>query len=156
MKIEPAKPIDAIWIKEKINMEFPYTKLTKEKIEEKITNPKFVVLIAKQENIYTGFSELEIFFDKKEARLNGIYVEDAWRDQGIAKEMIAELIHHCKLNNIEKIFLLVKTTNEDAKELYKKTKFAFEKIHDKEIEDTLVEVWSQKIPLENHHRHNSF
>jgi len=156
LKIEPAKPIDAIWIKEKINMEFPYTKLTKEKIEEKITNPKFVVLIAKQENIYTGFSELEIFFDKKEARLNGIYVEDAWRDQGIAKEMIAELIHHCKLNNIEKIFLLVKTTNEDAKELYKKTKFAFEKIHDKEIEDTLVEVWSQKIPLENHHRHNSF
>ncbi len=154
MNIETAKPEDAAWLNEKISAEFPYTKFTPQKIEEKIKDPKYLVLIAKQENIYTGFSEIELFFDKKEARLNGIYVEDSWRDQGIAKAMIARMIEYCRANSIEKLFLLVKKTNEDAKALYKKTKFTFEKMHEKEIEGTPVEVWSQIIPKDNPHRHH--
>jgi ribosomal protein S18 acetylase RimI-like enzyme len=154
LNIETAKPADAVWLNEKITREFPYTKFTPDKIEEKIKDPRFLVLIAKQENIYTGFSEIELFIDKKEARLNGIYVEDAWRDQGIAKAMIARMIEYCKTDGIEKLFLLVKKTNTDAKELYKRTKFTFEKMHEKEIEGTQVEVWSQIVPKDNPHRHH--
>ncbi len=152
LNIDTAKKEDVPWLDQKISEEFPYTQFTPQKIEEKITDPKFLVLIAKQENIYTGFCEIELFLDKKEARLNGIYVEDAWRDQGIAKAMIARMLEYCKANKIERLFLLVKKTNENAKALYKTTKFTFEKIHEKEIEGTEVEVWSQIVPKENPHK----
>ncbi|MCX6803614.1 MAG: GNAT family N-acetyltransferase [Candidatus Diapherotrites archaeon] len=77
--------------------------------------------------------------------MNAIFVEDAWRDQGIAKRLIAQLVNQCKHKRIQKLFLLVKETNEDAKALYKKTGFKFEKMHDKIIEDTPVEVWGQAV-----------
>ena len=93
----------------------------------------------------TGFSEIEFFFEKSEARLNAIYVEESWRDQGIAKRMIAKLINECKHKKINRLFLLVKVKNEDAKALYERTGFTFEKMHEKEIQGDKVEEWAQLI-----------
>ena len=145
MDIEKAKPEQAAWLDEVIKREFPYTKFTPEKIISRINDPKFAVLVARQENIMTGFAEMELFLEAHEARLNGIYIEDAWRDQGIAKMLIAHLINLCKHKRVQKLFLLVKETNEDAKALYTKTGFKFEKIHNKKIEDAKVEVWTQYV-----------
>ena len=145
MNIEKAGPKHVTWLDEVIKREFPYTKFTPEKIISRINDPKFVILVARQENIMTGFAEMELFLAAHEARLNGIYVEDAWRDQGIAKMLIEKLINTCKHKKVQRLFLLVKENNEDAKALYKKTGFVFEKIHEKKIEDSTVEVWAQKV-----------
>lgn len=145
LNIQKATLADTEWLDEIIKREFPYTKFTPKKIIERINNPEFLVFVAKQENILVGFGEMQLFLDKKEARLNGIFVEDAWRDQGIAKEIIARIINQCKHKKIQRLFLLVKENNEDAKALYKKTEFVFEKMHDKIIEGEKVEVWGQNV-----------
>lgn len=145
MNIEPARPKHAEWLNETIKDEFPYTKFTPENILSRINDPNFLILIARQENIMTGFAEMQGFPEKNEARLNAIYVEEAWRDQGIAKALIARITAEAKRRKLVRIFLLVKETNEDAKALYERTGFKFEKMHDKKIEGTQVEVWAKKL-----------
>ncbi|MEI7961164.1 MAG: GNAT family N-acetyltransferase [archaeon] len=145
MNIENAKPANVEWLNEVIQEEFPYTKFTMEKVASKINNPKYLILIARQENIMTGFCETEFVTEKKEARLNAIYVEESWRDQGIAKRMLAQIVNECKHRKITRLFLLVKESNTDAKALYEKTGFKFEKIHNKIIEGEKVEIWAQEV-----------
>ena len=145
LNIEKAKPEYSEWFNEVIKREFPYTEFTAEKIEEKINNPKYLLLVARQHNILTGFCELEFFEGKKEARLNCVFVEEAWRDQRIATMLIRQAVNKCKHRKLERIFLLVKMENEGAKHLYDETGFSFEKMHDKEIEGSQVEVWSQGV-----------
>jgi len=145
MNITPAGQKHVLWLDEIIKREFPYTEFTPEKIISRIEDNKFVVLVAMQENIITGFSEMELFLEKKEARLNAIFIDEAWRDQGIAKMLIQKIINTCKHKKIQRLFLLVKENNEDAKALYSKTGFVFEKIHNKKIENAKVEVWAQKV-----------
>lgn len=145
MNIENAKPEDASWLDEAIREQFPYTSFTPQHIIERINDPKYLVLVAKQVNIFTGFAELEFFLEKKEARLNAIYVEEAWRDQGIAIMLIEKVINTCKHKRIQRLFLLVKKNNEAAKGLYKKTGFTFEGMHDKVIDGSEVEVWAKSV-----------
>jgi ribosomal protein S18 acetylase RimI-like enzyme len=140
MKIKRAKETDAEALDEAIKTEFPYTFFTPEKISEKIKSPNFLILTAWQGNICTGFIEVELL--GREARLNGVYVEEAWRGQKIATQLIQKAIHECKRKHIGRVFLLVREGNEGAKELYKKTGFKFEKMHDREIDGNKVEVWS--------------
>ena len=145
MNITRATPGDAEWLDEKIREEFPYTEFTPKKIMDRINNPKYLVLIAKQVNILTGFIEIELFIEDDEARLNAIFVEDAWRGQQIATSLIEQAINECKHKKLQRIFLIVKENNEGAKELYKKTGFEYEGPHDKEIEGSKIEIWSQGI-----------
>lgn len=145
MNITLANEKDVEWLNEVIRIEFPYTEFNEKKITEKINNPNFCILVARQGNIQIGFCETELFTQKQEARLNAIFVEDAWRDQGIGKTLIEYTINQCKHKRIQKIFLLVKKENVGAKTLYKKTNFDFIKMHDKKIDDSDIEVWEQKI-----------
>ena len=145
MNIEKAKTEHSEWIDGIIKEEFPYTTFTPKHIQERINNQKYLILVAKQENIFTGFIELEIFQEKKEARLNAVFVEDAWRAQKIGTKLVEQAINECKHKKLQKIFLLVKENNEGAKHLYTNTGFKFEKIHDKIIEGTTIEQWGQKI-----------
>jgi len=145
MNIEKAKPTDADWLDEVIKIEFPYTEFTPEKIIERINNPKYLILISKQVNIYTGFTELELFPEKKEARMNALYVQDGWRDQKIGTMLVEQCINECKHKKIQRLFLLVKVGNTGAKYLYEKTGFVFEKMHDKILDGSEVEVWAQEI-----------
>ena len=145
MLIEPAKPEEAVWLDEVIKREFPYVAFTPDKIIERINNPKYLILLSRQENIYTGFAELELFLAKNEARMNALYVDDAWRDQKIGTRLVEQCINECKHRKIQRLFLLVKKGNTGAKYLYTKTGFAFEKKHNKKLDDSEVEVWSQNI-----------
>jgi N-acetylglutamate synthase-like GNAT family acetyltransferase len=143
--IETAKQDCVDWLNEMIKREFPYTAFTPQHIEERINNPKYLILIAKQENIITGFAELELFPEKKEARLNAVFVEESWRDQKIGTTLVRHAINQCKHKKIQRLFLLVKIENFGAKHLYEEVGFSFEKMHDKIIDDSEVEVWGMKV-----------
>lgn len=145
MNIEKASIESAEWIDKMIKQEFPYTDFTPKKIEERINNPNYAVFVAKQKNIFTGFAEIEIFLEKKEARLNAIFVDDGWRDQKVGTMLLEKVINECKHKRIQKLFLLVKTTNHGAKHLYQKVGMKFEKPHEKEIDGANVEVWAIEI-----------
>ena len=146
MNIEKAKPSEAEWLDEIIRREFPYTEFNPEKIIDRINNPNYSILIVRQTNIMVGFLDLEFFTDKAEARMNAVYIEDAWRGKRLATALIEQAINECRHKKITRLFLLVKKDNEGAKQLYLDTGFAYEKMHDKIIEGNEVEVWAQKPP----------
>ncbi|MFA5357527.1 MAG: GNAT family N-acetyltransferase [archaeon] len=143
MNIRKASQEDVPIIDEIVKREFPYTKIPQERIAQKISEKNFLILVACQANIFTGFAETELL--ENEARLNGIFVEDAWRDQKIATNIIKKTFEELKKQKIFRIFLLVKESNDGAKKLYEKNGFKFEKIHDKEIEGEKIEIWSQQL-----------
>jgi len=145
LKIEKAKAEYSNWLDETIKKEFPYTEFTPNKIASRITDPHFLILVAKQVNILTGFIELELFLETKEARLNAVFVESSWRGQHIGTRLVQQAINECKHKRIQRLFLLVKVENEAGKALYKKNGLKFEKLHDKIIEGSQVEVWSMPV-----------
>jgi len=149
MKISLALLQDAEWLDSVIKVEFPYTMFSPEKILARITDPRFCVLTSKQKNIIQGFLELE-FLDGEEVRLNAVYVEDFWRLQRVATHLIKQSIKEAKKRGVKRMFLLVKENNLNAKRLYERLGFNFEKIHDKLIEGSKVEVWT--IQLEKEHK----
>lgn len=145
MNIKKATTDCADWINEMIKREFPYTAFTPKHIEERINDPKYLILIAKQANITTGFAELELFLDKKEARLNAVFVEDSWRDQKIGTKLVEQCINECKHKKIQRLFLLVKTENVGAQHMYDEIGFRCIGMHDKIIDGSDVEVWDMKV-----------
>lgn len=122
---------------------FPYVTFTKKKVIKKLSNKNFLLLKSVRGNIFTGFLEVE-FIDVSKARLNAIYVIDAFRCQGFAKKLIDEAIHEIRRKKISEFFLLVKEDNIIAKKLYEKSGFVFEKFHDKKLDGSIVEVWVYK------------
>lgn len=142
--VEKVTTDDVYDILEIIDYAFPYVTFTKEKLEEKIKSKNFYLIKHHQNNILTGFLELE-FLEDNIARLNAIFVEEAFRGQGFANKLVKAAVHECKRRRIHKIFLLVKEKNDAAKHLYKKRKFKFIKMHDKELDDSKVEVWERHI-----------
>ena len=137
---------DAETLNDIIEEEFPYTSFSVEDIKKKLKNKNFFLIKHHQKNILTGFAEAEFFPKKEEVRLNAIFVEEAWRGQRIATHLLKRIIHDAKRRKgIYKLFLLVKESNRGAKHLYKKLGFEFEKIHDKELDESIVEVWSMGI-----------
>ena len=145
-KIEKIMDEDVADIQQFIDYFFPYTQLNEEKISKKINTENFFLIKHHQKNIITGFTEVEFFFDKKEARLNAIFVDEGWRGQRIATKLVKKCIHEVKRRkHIHRLFLLVKEENQAAKGLYRKVGFEFEKEHDKEIDGSKIEVWSMYI-----------
>lgn len=142
--IEKVTSDDVYDILEIIDYAFPYITFTKEKLEEKIKSKNFYLIKYHQNNILTGFLELE-FLEDNIARLNAIYIEEAWRGQGFANKLVKAAVHECKRIRIHKIFLLVKKENEGAKHLYKKRKFKFKEMREKELDGSKVEVWERHI-----------
>jgi ribosomal protein S18 acetylase RimI-like enzyme len=143
MNYNKADENDTLILEKIIKQEFPYTTYDSKKINSKIFDKKYFIIKAHQKNIFTGFGEIEFFENK--ARLNAIYVEEAWRGQKIATKILKKIIHECKRRRIHTIFLLVKENNDGAKQLYKKLGFNFEKIYEKEIDNSLIEVWNYHI-----------
>jgi ribosomal protein S18 acetylase RimI-like enzyme len=145
-KISKIEKEDVSDVEQFIEYFFPYTPITKEKIVEKLKMDNFFLIKHHQKNIITGFAEVEFFFDKKEARLNAIFVGEAWRGQRIATKLMKKCIHEVKRKkHIHRLFLLVKESNLAAKNLYRKSGFEFESIHDKIIDGCVVEVWAMYV-----------
>ncbi len=145
MNVTKATPSCADWLNEMIKREFPYTTFTPKHIEERISDPKYIIFVAKQANILTGFAEMELFLEKHEARLNAVFVEESWRDQKIGTLLVEKSINECKHKKIQRLFLLVKADNKGAKHLYEEVGFKFIAMHDKIIDDSEVEVWDMKV-----------
>jgi ribosomal protein S18 acetylase RimI-like enzyme len=143
MNYTQASQKDVPILEEIIKREFPYTDYDAKKISSKLFDDKYFIITARQKNIFVGFAEAEFF--ENEARLNAIYIEDAWRGQKISKKLIHKIIHECKRRRVHRIFLLVRKQNLAAKGLYEKTGFIFEKIYEKEIHDSIIEVWQYHI-----------
>ena len=150
MKISPALPQDAGWLDDVIRVEFPYTMFSPEKILLRITDPHYLVLASRQKNIIQGFLELEFFEEEGEVRLNAVYIEDYWRLMRIATNLIKRAIKEAKKRGMKRMFLLVKEKNDNAKRLYQRLGFRFERMHDKLIEGSYVEVWA--LPLQKEHK----
>lgn len=145
MRILKANQKDVEWINGIIKKEFPYTNFTPKKISEKISNKDYLIITAKDGKDTIGFAEVEYFFDEKKARLNGIFVRQEFRKKGAGKKMTNYLAKKAKEKKINELFLLVKKENAVAKKLYESTGMIFDKIHDKKIEKSVVEVWKKDI-----------
>ncbi|MFA6064481.1 MAG: GNAT family N-acetyltransferase [archaeon] len=145
MNITKATPDCIDWLNEMIKREFPYTTFTPKHIEDRLNDPKYILFIAKQANIITGFAEIELFLEKKEARLNAVFVEESWRDQRIGTLLVEKCINECKHKKIQRLFLLVKNENVGAQHMYDEIGFKFFAMHDKIIDDSEVEVWDMKV-----------
>lgn len=151
MYISAARPSDAEWLDEVIRFEFPYTDFSPEKILSRINDPKYMILVSEQGNIITGFADVELFEETGEARLNAVYVEEPFRLMRYGTHLVKECIKQTRKRGVKRLFLLVKEGNENAKRLYQRLGFRFEKAHDKLIEGCKVEVWSIQL-LKEHKR----
>ncbi len=139
-----SKDRDASWLESVIKDQFPYTIFSEHDISQKIVDDSFCIWCAYQNNIPLGFVEGE-FLESGECRINAVWVEDSFRRQGIATNLMKKIIRECMKRNVGKIFLLVKESNVGAKSLYGKIGFVFDSIHDKIIDNSKVEVWSYKV-----------
>ncbi len=142
--IDKLNETDITDVLEIVNSVFPYVTFSEDLIKEKLKSNNFFLIKYHQKNVLIGFLELE-FIDNKLARLNAVFVSDAFRCRGIATKLINKAVHECRRKRIKKIFLLVKEDNLVAKNLYKKQKFVFVKLHDKELDGSIIEVWEKEI-----------
>jgi len=134
---------DCSELSEMLQDEFSYIDLSKEKILGKVNDEKFFLVKCHQKNIILGFAEIEFLENK--ARLNAIFVEEAFRGQGIATKLLHSVFHEVKRRRIHTLFLLVKEGNFPAKELYIKNDFDYIKMHNKDLDGSKVEVWEKHV-----------
>ena len=74
-----------------------------------------------ENNSPIGFILYDLIYDR--AELNYIYVDDSYRNHGIASKMMDAMIKECSDCNLSNITLEVNVNNSAAISLYKKYKF---------------------------------
>lgn len=74
-----------------------------------------------ENNAPIGFILYDLIYDRVE--LNYIYVDDSYRNHGIASKMMDAMIKECSDCNLSNITLEVNVNNSAAISLYKKYKF---------------------------------
>ena len=74
-----------------------------------------------ENNVPIGFILYDLIYDR--AELNYIYVDDSYRNHGIASKMMDAMIKECSDCNLSNITLEVNVNNSAAISLYKKYKF---------------------------------
>ncbi|MDD3083974.1 MAG: GNAT family N-acetyltransferase [Candidatus ainarchaeum sp.] len=124
---------------------FPYTYFNDKTILKKIVDKNFFLIKFVQKNFFVGFAEIEFFPEKKESRLNAVFVSESFRKKGIATKLLQNCINEVKKRHYNIFFLLVKENNFVAKKLYSKSGFCFERFYEKEIDNSIIEMWSIKF-----------
>ncbi len=145
MIIKKASEKQVFYIDNIIRSEFPYTGFSVHDINHKLGDDNYLILVAFEKSTPIGFIEVQFFSNDSIARLSAVFVEEKHRKKGIANALAKKAILDCKKKGINHIFLLVKEENKVAKKFYSKINFAFEKMHEKVIEGSSVEVWSRTI-----------
>ncbi len=138
---------DAKRLAKMIDTEFPYTRLSEEKISERLKKDGTFIFKKSLGKSIAGFVDLEI--RKNTGFINGVSVKKNLRKKGIGKELVEFAIEFLKSNGAKKASLLVKRDNEAAKRLYSSQGFFFLRFHDKKIDDSIVEVWEREFPRKN-------
>lgn len=95
--------------------------MSKQNLLESISNEKYVFIGFIENEMLVGYGSIFIVSD--EAYVNNIAVLKDFRNKGIAKTIVNELIDICKLKNCEFITLEVRESNFPAISLYEKQGF---------------------------------
>lgn len=138
MQVKPVEEKDFQEIVALIKREFPYFQASPEKVKERVANRRIFVLKAVEKNVLLGFVEAE-FLEKGIARINGLTVKPEHRKEGVATALLEEMLKQLKEKGVERIMLLVKQSNEEAKKLYQQKGFQFIGLYQREIDGTVVE-----------------
>lgn len=111
--------IDEVYEIDKLSVPIPWSKNS---IEEEMNNMLAKFLIAKDEQKVVGFAMCWFVMD--ECHIGNIAVHPDYRNQGIATELLNNLLVGCKKEHGTKNLLLeVRVSNEPAINLYKKLGF---------------------------------
>lgn len=136
MNIIKAQKNDFNEINSLIEGEFPYTKKRMNKISDRL-NDGSTVFVAKEKNNFFGFIEFK--FNGCDAKLLGLAVKKNFREKGVGKKLFDFFLGLCKKSKIEKVSLIVKKNNFQAKKLYKSRDFIKTGVLKKKIEDKTIE-----------------
>ena len=94
--------------------------LSKESIKKEFNNLNFKYFIAKYENIIVGFFSFSLVTD---IEIESIAVKKEFQNMGIGNLLLNYIFNFAKSNNVENIFLEVRTSNFPAISLYLKNGF---------------------------------
>jgi len=138
-----AEKADTKELNEIISKEFPYKKLSKENIAQRIKNPSTIILKKTFRKRIAGFIDVEV--KETTGFINAISVKETYRRKGFGKELINYALEVLKQNNILEAKLLVKKENLMAKKFYTSIGFTFQIMHNKKIEESIIEVWRKEL-----------
>ena len=145
--IEQAKEKDIEKLNEIIEKDYPYKNFSGETLTDRIQKPGVVILKKTYNKELAGFVDFEI--KENFGLINAVSVKKSYRRMGFGKELLEKALDVLKQNNIFKAKLLVKQENTRAKKLYESTGFTFIKMHNKKIQNSLVEVWGIELLVED-------
>ncbi|MCX6799319.1 MAG: GNAT family N-acetyltransferase [Candidatus Diapherotrites archaeon] len=129
-----------------IKKEFPYFQVGLEKIRERITSGRIMALKAVEKNALLGFIEAE-FLEEGIARINSLTVKPEHRKEGVATGLLEEMLKQLELKGIERVLLLVKQSNNEAKKIYQQKGFQFVGLYQREIDGAVVEEMELDLHL---------
>lgn len=118
--IRRAKLTDVPKIVEIENLSFP-SPWNEQQFMDVIDDKNKLVIVKDTSSSIEGYIVLEKVLD--EASITDMAVAPASRKKGIATELIGAVIEVAKNDNIEKLFLEVRSTNRDAIKLYERYGF---------------------------------
>ncbi len=138
---------DAEKIMRIISSEFPYKKFSGQTIAERLKNPGIIILKKIFNKQLAGFIDVEIKEDG--GLINAVSVMQGYRRKGFGRELIEHALGMLRQNNVGTARLLVKRENEKAKRLYASLGFTLTGIHEKKIENSIIEIWSKELFVED-------
>ncbi|MBU1120472.1 MAG: GNAT family N-acetyltransferase [archaeon] len=124
-------------ISELILEEFPYVEPFKEKLGQRINEKKVFVFKLVEEKELIGFIDFQL--RKGIGRINAVTVKKDFRRKGYGSELLKFAVDFLKERNAERITLLVKKENLDAKKLYERNGFRVKRELEKRIDDSVIE-----------------
>ena len=141
--ISRAEEKDAPMLEKLIGNEFAYKGLTAQKILERMKSAQIAIFKKTVGGKLVGFVELDM--KGGEAFMNAVGVLEGQRGKGHGSELVEYISQFARGQGFEKIGLLVKRDNEQAKKLYSRTGFRFVKYYRKVIDNSVVEVWEKAL-----------
>ena len=138
MRIEKAGKKDFPEIEKMIEKDFPYVQRSTENALEKMKRNEITFFKAVEGKKIIGFVEVETF-QENIARINGLSVNPNFRRKGIGKKLLLHVIAELEKRGIERVVLLVKQSNQKAKELYESVGFNFIGLYHRRIDEAVVE-----------------
>lgn len=95
-----------------------------ESYKEEINQNYSFTIVAKSANQTVGFLVGRFINEEKIAELYNIGVDNDFRRKNVGTKLIESFIKACQLNNLDKLFLEVRESNQTAIEFYRKHDFA--------------------------------
>ena len=114
-------------------------------VEEMFSVEGYVSLVAEEEGRLIAYVGMKTAYDQ--ADITNVAVEPSHRRQGIAHQLIRQLLQEADRQAIVSIFLEVRVSNQSAITLYRHAGFTEcgrrKRYYDQPVEDALVMVWNK-------------